>query len=31
MHALTAKKKIGFIDGTIEEPSQDANSTQNVF
>ncbi|XP_022973625.1 uncharacterized protein LOC111472218 [Cucurbita maxima] len=26
MHALIAKKKIGFIDGTIEEPSQDANS-----
>ena len=28
MHALIAKKKIGFIDGTIEEPSQDANSTE---
>ncbi|KAJ8620514.1 hypothetical protein MRB53_029043 [Persea americana] len=25
MHALIAKKKIGFINGTIEEPSQDAN------
>ena len=28
MHALIAKKKIGFIDGTIQEPSQDANSTE---
>ena len=28
MHALIAKKKIGFIDDTIEEPSQDANSTE---
>jgi len=28
MHPLIAKKKIGFIDGTIEEPSQDANSTE---
>ncbi|XP_022922165.1 uncharacterized protein LOC111430229 [Cucurbita moschata] len=28
MHALVDKKKIGFIDGTIEEPSQDANSTE---
>ena len=28
MHALIAKKKIDFIDGTIEEPSQDANSTE---
>ena len=28
MHALIAKKKIGFIDGTIEEPSQDANSIE---
>ncbi|XP_023522882.1 uncharacterized protein LOC111786919, partial [Cucurbita pepo subsp. pepo] len=28
MHAVIAKKKIGFIDGTIEEPSQDANSTE---
>ena len=28
MHAHIAKKKIGFIDGTIEEPSQDTNSTE---
>ena len=28
MYALIAEKKIGFIDGTIEEPSQDANSTE---
>ena len=28
MHSLIAKKKIGFIDGTIEKPSQDANSTE---
>ena len=28
MHALIAKKKIGFIDDTIEEPSQDANSIE---
>ena len=28
MHALIAKKKIDFINGTIEEPSQDANSTE---
>ena len=28
MHALIAKKKIGLIDDTIEEPSQDANSTE---
>ena len=28
MHALIDKKKIGFIDDTIEEPSQDANSTE---
>ena len=28
MHALIAKKKIGFFDGTIEEPSQDKNSTE---
>ena len=28
MHALIAKKKIGFIDGIIEEPSQDANSIE---
>eukprot|EP00261_Vitis_vinifera_P017674 XP_010647452.1 PREDICTED: uncharacterized protein LOC104878578 [Vitis vinifera] len=23
IHALTAKKKIGFVDGTVEEPSQE--------
>ena len=28
MQALIAKIKIGFIDYTIEEPSQDANSTE---
>ena len=28
LHDLIAKRKIGFIDGTIEEPSQDANSTE---
>ena len=28
MHALIAKKKIGFIDGIIEKPSQDANSIE---
>ena len=28
MHALIAKKKIGFIDDTIEEPSQYANSNE---
>ena len=28
MHALIAKKKIDFINDTIEEPSEDANSTE---
>ena len=28
MHALIVQKKIGFIDGTLEEPSQDANSKE---
>ena len=28
MHALIAKKKIDFINDTIEEPSPDSNSTK---
>ena len=28
MHALIAKKKIGFINDIIEELSQDANTTE---
>nr|KJB24544.1 hypothetical protein B456_004G150100 [Gossypium raimondii] len=28
IHALTAKNKIGFIDGSIEAPSQDKNPTE---
>ena len=28
MHAVIVKKKMGFIDGTMEELSRDANSTK---
>ena len=28
MHVLIAKKKIGFVDHIIEEPSQDENSKE---
>ena len=28
LHSVIAKKKIGFIDSTIEEPSQDVNSKE---
>ena len=31
MHAVIAKKKMRFIDGTIEEPSQDANSAERML